>query len=200
MDTESALTFLRSGTAIAHPSVNRGYYLVYTMTEFDIYGMSVSETIIRNKTNPAIKQDIAFCASSTLNKGKCIPASYISSNEWFIPGKSYKDDFCNNPLIQNAKCEEIYRAKEDIFDNKGHNIEYFLPYLPKHNLQIKRCTLFPDDGKYSMISLTYLPIIENSKRSPNFYRVRKDMNTDDVEAVMKMVAGTARSMGVEIQD
>ena len=28
----------------------------------------------------------------------------------------------------------------------------------------------------------------------------KDMNTDDVEAVMKMVASTARSMGVEIQD
>ena len=27
----------------------------------------------------------------------------------------------------------------------------------------------------------------------------KDMNTDDVEAVMKMVAGTARSMGVEIE-
>ncbi len=26
-----------------------------------------------------------------------------------------------------------------------------------------------------------------------------DMNTDDVEAVMKMVAGTARSMGVEIE-
>lgn len=28
----------------------------------------------------------------------------------------------------------------------------------------------------------------------------KDMNTDDVEAVKKMVAGTARSMGVEIQE
>jgi large subunit ribosomal protein L11 len=27
----------------------------------------------------------------------------------------------------------------------------------------------------------------------------KDMNTDDVDAVKKMVAGTARSMGVEIQ-
>ncbi len=27
----------------------------------------------------------------------------------------------------------------------------------------------------------------------------KDMNTDDVEAVMKMVAGTARSMGVEVE-
>jgi large subunit ribosomal protein L11 len=27
----------------------------------------------------------------------------------------------------------------------------------------------------------------------------EDMNTDDVEAVMKMVAGTARSMGVEIE-
>lgn len=27
----------------------------------------------------------------------------------------------------------------------------------------------------------------------------KDMNTDDTEAVMKMVAGTARSMGVEIE-
>lgn len=27
----------------------------------------------------------------------------------------------------------------------------------------------------------------------------KDMNTDDVEAVRKMVAGTARSMGVEIE-
>jgi large subunit ribosomal protein L11 len=26
----------------------------------------------------------------------------------------------------------------------------------------------------------------------------KDMNTDDVEAIKKMVAGTARSMGVEI--
>lgn len=26
-----------------------------------------------------------------------------------------------------------------------------------------------------------------------------DMNTDDVEAVMKMVAGTARSMGVEVE-
>lgn len=27
----------------------------------------------------------------------------------------------------------------------------------------------------------------------------KDMNTDDVEAVMKMVKGTARSMGVEVE-
>jgi large subunit ribosomal protein L11 len=27
----------------------------------------------------------------------------------------------------------------------------------------------------------------------------QDMNTDDVEAVMKMVAGTARSMGVEVE-
>jgi large subunit ribosomal protein L11 len=27
----------------------------------------------------------------------------------------------------------------------------------------------------------------------------KDMNTDDVEAVKKMVAGTARSMGVEVE-
>ena len=27
----------------------------------------------------------------------------------------------------------------------------------------------------------------------------KDMNTDDVPAVMKMVAGTARSMGVEVE-
>ena len=27
-----------------------------------------------------------------------------------------------------------------------------------------------------------------------------DMNTDDVEAVKKMIAGTARSMGIEIQD
>lgn len=27
-----------------------------------------------------------------------------------------------------------------------------------------------------------------------------DMNTDDVEAIKKMVAGTARSMGVEIED
>ena len=26
-----------------------------------------------------------------------------------------------------------------------------------------------------------------------------DMNTDDIEAVKKMVAGTARSMGVEVQ-
>lgn len=28
----------------------------------------------------------------------------------------------------------------------------------------------------------------------------KDMNTDDVEAVKKMIAGTARSMGVEIEE
>lgn len=28
----------------------------------------------------------------------------------------------------------------------------------------------------------------------------KDMNTDDVEAVKKMVAGTARSMGVEVEE
>lgn len=28
----------------------------------------------------------------------------------------------------------------------------------------------------------------------------KDMNTDDVEAVKKMVAGTARSMGVEVEN
>jgi large subunit ribosomal protein L11 len=27
----------------------------------------------------------------------------------------------------------------------------------------------------------------------------EDMNTDDVEAVKKMVAGTARSMGVEVE-
>ncbi|HET9173691.1 MAG TPA: 50S ribosomal protein L11 [Candidatus Saccharimonadales bacterium] len=27
----------------------------------------------------------------------------------------------------------------------------------------------------------------------------KDMNTDDIDAVMKMVAGTARSMGVEVE-
>lgn len=28
----------------------------------------------------------------------------------------------------------------------------------------------------------------------------KDMNTDDVEAIKKMVAGTARSMGVEVEE
>ena len=28
----------------------------------------------------------------------------------------------------------------------------------------------------------------------------RDMNTDDVEAVKKMVAGTARSMGVEVEE
>ena len=27
-----------------------------------------------------------------------------------------------------------------------------------------------------------------------------DMNTEDVEAIKKMVAGTARSMGVEVED
>lgn len=64
--------------------------------------------------------------------------------------------------------------------------------LIRAKLDIKKGSGKPNSEKISKkLSQADLQAIAENKA--------KDMNTDDVEAVKKMVAGTARSMGVELE-
>ncbi len=64
--------------------------------------------------------------------------------------------------------------------------------LIRAKLDIKKGSGKPNSEKIAKkLSQTDLTAIAEAKAN--------DMNTDDVEAVRKMVAGTARSMGVEIE-
>ncbi len=81
----------------------------------------------------------------------------------------------------------VYQDKSFTFETKQPPTSFFI----KKTLKLKKASKIP--GKESIAKITDLQIKEIAEQKMN------DLNTDDLEAAKKMVAGTARSMGILVE-
>ena len=81
----------------------------------------------------------------------------------------------------------VYQDKSFTFETKQPPTSFFI----KKTLKLKKASKTP--GKESIAKITDIQIKEIAEQKMN------DLNTDDLEAAKKMVAGTARSMGILVE-
>ena len=81
----------------------------------------------------------------------------------------------------------VYQDKSFTFETKQPPTSFFI----KKTLKLKKASKTP--GKESIAKITEIQIKEIAEQKMN------DLNTDDLEAAKKMVAGTARSMGILVE-
>ena len=81
----------------------------------------------------------------------------------------------------------VYQDKSFTFETKQPPTSFFI----KKTLKLKKAAKTP--GKESIAKITDIQIKEIAEQKMN------DLNTDDLEAAKKMVAGTARSMGILVE-
>ncbi len=103
--------------------------------------------------------------------------------------------FCNE-FNQKTKDQEgivlpviitVFRDKSFVFEIKTPPVSELI----KKSLKIEKGSGEPNKNKIGKLSKKQLQEIAEKKM--------KDLNTDSVEAAMKIVEGTARSMGVEVE-
>jgi len=82
----------------------------------------------------------------------------------------------------------VYQDRSFTFIMKTPPVSYLL----KKAAGVEKGSSDPKKQKIGRITLKQLEEIARTKL--------KDMNTDDLQAAMRTVAGTARSMGIEIED
>ena len=78
----------------------------------------------------------------------------------------------------------VYQDKSFSFETKAPPTSFFI----KKAMKLKKASKTPGKQTIANISLDEIKKIAEMKI--------KDLNTDDIEAAAKMVAGTARSMGI----
>ena len=81
----------------------------------------------------------------------------------------------------------VYQDKSFTFETKQPPTSFFI----KKTLKLKKASKTP--GKEKIATITDTQIKEIAEQKIN------DLNTDDLEAAKKMVAGTARSMGILVE-
>ena len=81
----------------------------------------------------------------------------------------------------------VYQDKSFTFETKQPPTSFFI----KKTLKLKKASKTP--GKEKIATITDTQIKEIAQQKIN------DLNTDDLEAAKKMVAGTARSMGILVE-
>ena len=81
----------------------------------------------------------------------------------------------------------VYQDKSFTFETKQPPTSFFI----KKTLKLKKASKTP--GKEKIASITEIQIKEIAEQKMN------DLNTDDLESAKKMVAGTARSMGILVE-
>ena len=81
----------------------------------------------------------------------------------------------------------VYQDKSFTFETKQPPTSFFI----KKTLKLKKASKTP--GKEKIASITEIQIKEIAEQKMN------DLNTDDLESARKMVAGTARSMGILVE-
>ena len=81
----------------------------------------------------------------------------------------------------------VYQDKSFTYETKSPPVSFFI----KKALKLKKASKTP--GKESIAKITEIQIKEIAEQKMN------DLNTDDLEAAKKMVAGTARSMGILVE-
>ena len=81
----------------------------------------------------------------------------------------------------------VYQDKSFNFETKSPPVSFFI----KKSLKLKKASKTPGKGVIATISKDEVKKIAELKIN--------DLNTNDVEAASKMVSGTARSMGVNVE-
>ena len=81
----------------------------------------------------------------------------------------------------------VYQDKSFTFETKQPPTSFFI----KKTLKLKKASKTPGKEKIATIRDTQIKEIAEQKIN--------DLNTDDLEAAKKMVAGTARSMGILVE-
>ena len=81
----------------------------------------------------------------------------------------------------------VYQDKSFTFETKSPPVSFFI----KKSLKLKKASKTPGKGVIATISKDEVKKIAELKIN--------DLNTNDVEAASKMVSGTARSMGVNVE-
>ena len=81
----------------------------------------------------------------------------------------------------------VYQDKSFTFETKQPPTSFFI----KKTLKLKKASQTPGKETIAKISLNEIKHIAEKKI--------QDLNTDDLEAAQKMVAGTARSMGILVE-
>ncbi len=105
-------------------------------------------------------------------------------------------DFCNkyNDMTKDRR-GEVVPAVVTVYEDRSFDIELKLAPVTAMIMQAinqSKGSGEPNSKKIGSISQTQVREIAEKKLP--------DLNTTSVEAAMKMVAGTARSMGVEVQE
>ena len=81
----------------------------------------------------------------------------------------------------------VYQDKSFTFETKSPPVSFFI----KKALKLKKASKIPGKEVIATISKKDIKQIAEDKMS--------DLNTENVESAQKMVAGTARSMGIKVE-
>ena len=81
----------------------------------------------------------------------------------------------------------VYQDKSFTFETKSPPVSFFI----KKALKLKKASKTPGKEVIATISKKDIKQIAEDKMS--------DLNTENIESAQKMVAGTARSMGVRVE-
>lgn len=103
-------------------------------------------------------------------------------------------EFCNSYNAKTKEMKGIIPAQITIYENRSFDFILKKPPLSeyiKNKLNIKKASKEPGKKSAGKLSQKDIEAIAKEKMT--------DFNTDDLEAAKKIVAGSARSMGVEIK-
>lgn len=103
-------------------------------------------------------------------------------------------EFCNSYNAKTKEMKGIIPAQITIYENRSFDFILKKPPLSeyiKNKLNIKKASKEPGKKSVGKLSQKDIEAIAKEKMT--------DFNTDDLEAAKKIVAGSARSMGVEIK-
>jgi len=102
-------------------------------------------------------------------------------------------EFCKAFNAQTQKAEGILPVVVTVYSDKSFSFEVKSPpvaYLLKKAAKIEKGSGEPPKKKAGKLTKSQVEEIARIKMP--------DLNTDDIEAAVKIVSGTARSMGIEV--
>ena len=105
-------------------------------------------------------------------------------------------EFCKafNAATQNSEAGMPIPVVITVFVDKSFSFETKSPptsFFIKKSVNLKKASKTPGKGSVATISMSEVTKIAELKI--------KDLNTSDIKAAEKMVAGTARSMGINVE-
>ncbi|MCR4427544.1 MAG: 50S ribosomal protein L11 [Firmicutes bacterium] len=129
-----------------------------------------------------------------LNAGKATPAPPVGPV--LAPTGINIVEFCKNFNAKTAdQVGTIIPVEVTVYDDRSYTFVLKTPpvsFLIKKALGVEKASAVPNRDKVGKLSRAKLREIAETKMP--------DLNANDIEAAMRLVAGSARSMGVEVEE